>query len=89
MQRLAQAEGAWVSAYLATIGLAKGTHSSGELGHEVDASLRWLPWPALKVEAGYSLLALGDGARAILSERQLMAPTLSHLGYAQATVLVP
>jgi hypothetical protein len=86
--RLAQPGGAWRSGYLSTIGAAPG-NTKGELGHEIDAMLRWLPWTSLELEAGYSVLVLGDGARAILSESLLAPPTLSHFAYAQTTLRVP
>jgi len=86
--RLAQPGGAWRSAYLSTIGTVVG-NTKGELGNEIDAMLRWLPWASLEVEAGYSILILGDGARAILSQSQSAAPTLSHFAYTQATLRVP
>ncbi len=86
--RLAQPGGAWRSAYLSTIGTVVGS-TKGELGHEIDAMLRFLPWASLEVEAGYSILVLGDGARAILSESQSTTPSLSHFAYTQATLRVP
>jgi hypothetical protein len=86
--RLAQPGAAWRSGYLSTIGTVVG-NTKAELGHEIDAMLRWLPWVSLEVEAGYSILILGDGARAILSESLPTAPTLSHFAYAQATLRVP
>jgi hypothetical protein len=86
--RLAQPGGAWRSAYLSTIGTVVG-NTKGELGHEIDAMLRVLPWASLEVEAGYSILVLGDGARAILSQSQSTTPSLSHFAYTQATLRVP
>jgi hypothetical protein len=95
--RLAQPGGFWRTAYLTDIGRApENTHAS--LGHEIDATLRWSPWEPLALEAGYSGILLGDGARAILaanaigrlqSNGVLSTAALSHFAYAQATVTVP
>jgi hypothetical protein len=65
--RLAESEGAWRSAYLTTIGRAT-KNGDADLGHEIDASLRWSPWPPVALEGGYSLFLLGGGARAILAQ---------------------
>jgi len=86
--RLVEPAAAWRSGYLSTIGSAPG-NTKGELGHEIDAMLRWVPWVSLEVEAGYSALILGDGARAILSERLLTHPTVSHFAYLEALLKVP
>ncbi len=88
--RLAQAEGAWLNAYLTRIGQAPGnTHQ--DLGHEIDAILTWSPWLSVELTAGYSVLVLGDGARAVLTATPegKSVPGLSHLAYAQATLSVP
>jgi hypothetical protein len=82
--RLAQPAAAWLSGNLATIGRAPG-NTKAELGHEIDATLAWSPWAPVELSAGYSVLALGDGARAILG-----APaTVSHLAYAQVRIAAP
>jgi hypothetical protein len=82
---LAQAAGAWQSAYLETIGSAPGnTHT--ELGHEVDGSVQWSPWARVRLQAGYSVLVLGDGARAILATNATGAARISHYAYGEATV---
>jgi len=86
--RLAEPGGTWRSGYLETIGSAPG-NTKGGLGHEIDAMLRFTPWASLAVEGGYSLIVLGDGARAILAESQGVQPVLSHFAYAQATLRVP
>ena len=86
--RLVEPGGAWRSAYLSTIGAASG-NTKGELGHEIDTMIRWLPWASLEVGAGYSALVLGDGARAILAERLIAQPVVSHLAYAEARLNVP
>jgi hypothetical protein len=86
--RLAQPGGAWRSGYLSTIGTAPG-NTQGGLGHEIDAMLRWLPWTVLELEAGYSALILGDGARAILSKGRPSQPTAAHFAYAEARLTLP
>jgi hypothetical protein len=88
--RLAQPGGAWRTDYLVEIGSApNSTHA--DLGHEVDAVLTWSPWISVDVTAGYSLLVLGEGARAILTANVsgLVAPNLSHLAYLQGTLRAP
>lgn len=93
--RLAKAAGEWMNGYLEPVGRANG---SGDLGHELDLGLAWRPWVPLEFRAGYSLLFLGDGARAILAaegrgDRQangnVDTPTTSHFAYLQAQVNVP
>jgi hypothetical protein len=94
--RLAQADGAWRTAYLTTIGSAPGNRDA-ELGHEVDAMVRWSPWEPLLLEAGYSLFFLGDGARAILAANAIGRETaaalsverVSQFAYGQATLRLP
>jgi hypothetical protein len=86
--RLAQAGGAWRSAYLVTIGAAPG-NTQADLGHEVDAVLTWSPWEPLVLIGGYSALFLGDGARTILAAQTFSPPSVSHLAYAQATLRIP
>jgi hypothetical protein len=86
--RLVEPGGAWRSGYLSTIGSVAG-NTKGDLGHEVDTMLRWLPWASLQVEAGYSALILGDGARAILWEKLVSQPSVSHFAYVEARLEVP
>jgi hypothetical protein len=86
--RLAAPGGPWRSSYLMTLGVDPG-NTKGELGHEIDAMLRWAPWAFLGIEGGYSLLVLGDGAKAILAQNPLAQPTLSHFAYLQATLRAP
>jgi len=95
--RLAQAGGAWRTAYLQTVGAATG-NTEGELGHEVDASFAWSPWEPIELRAGYSLAVMGAGAKAILAARELGAvqssgtlsqPGLLHFGFAQASLRIP
>jgi Alginate export len=88
--RLAQAGGAWRSAYLVEIGHARN-NVHADLGHEVDASLLWSPWGPVELTAGYSVLALGEGARVLLAANPSVAapPRVSHFAYAQATLRIP
>jgi hypothetical protein len=95
--RLAQAGGAWRTAYLETVGAATG-NTDGELGHEVDASLAWSPWEPVELRAGYSLAVMGAGAKAILAARELgtvqssgtlSQPGLLHFAFAQASLRIP
>jgi hypothetical protein len=95
--RLAQPGGAWRTAYLATVGAAPG-NTDGELGHEIDATLRWSPWVPVELSAGYSAAILGSGAKAVLSAREvgtvqssgtIAQPGLVHFAYAQAAIRIP
>jgi Alginate export len=95
--RLAEPGGTWRTGYLATIGSAPG-NTSGDLGHEIDATLTWSPWVPVEIGAGYAALLLGSGARAILAANQvgslradgtLATSHLSHLGTLQLTLRMP
>jgi hypothetical protein len=94
--RLATPGGPWISGNLVTIGSAAG-NTKAELGHEVDASLRWSPWTPLELAAGYSFLVLGDGARAILAANAigtpqggvLRGPSVAHFAFAEVTLALP
>jgi hypothetical protein len=83
--RLAEAGGVWRTAYLVPIG-QDPANKQGELGHEIDTVLTWSPWVPIDLTAGYSMLVLGDGARAILGGT---SPGLSHFAYVQATFRMP
>jgi hypothetical protein len=95
--RLAEANGDWIGAYLNEIGRAP-TGNATELGHEIDFVFAYRPWPPFELALGYSLLALGDGARAILaaSHRGAQQPdgtfdpsSLAHSTYLQMKLNVP
>ena len=86
--RLAQAGGAWRTDYLVTIAPASG-NTQAELGHEIDATLRWSPWAPLELAAGYSALIVGDGAKALLTAGRENAPDVAHCAFGQATVRLP
>jgi hypothetical protein len=86
--RLAQPGGAWTTGYLDQLIGVPG-NASAALGHEIDARLAWAPWVPVELGAGYSMLVLGDGAKAVLAGSSLTAPSLSHFAYLQATLRVP
>jgi hypothetical protein len=94
--RLVKTGGEWLGSYLTVIG--GGGSASAELGHEIDASFTYRPWPALELAAGYSLFVVGDGARAALvaagrgalgADGSVTASSLAHYGYLQVAVVVP
>ena len=92
--RFAQASGGWTTGYVENITLIPNTgNTSAELGHEVDASIAWAPWTPLDLRAGYSVLALGDGAKAsvtaVAPTQGATPPSLSHFAYLQASVRIP
>jgi hypothetical protein len=84
--RLAQPGDAWRSSYVADIAQVVG-NAKAELGHEIDAMLRWAPWTPFELEGGYSVLFLGDGARAILEAQRGSAASVSHFAYLQVRVM--
>jgi hypothetical protein len=86
--RLAQAGGPWRTDYLVTVAAASA-NTQAELGHEVDVALRWAPWEPIELAAGYSLLALGGGAKALLAGEHIAAPDVAHFGFGQATIRLP
>jgi len=87
--RLAEPGGSWRTAYLVTIGSLPG-NTQADLGHELDAMLTWSPWVPVELSGGYSLLVLGDGARAILGALGTAGPPgAAHFGYLQATLRLP
>ncbi|HXX67268.1 MAG TPA: alginate export family protein [Polyangiaceae bacterium] len=83
--RLAQPGAAWESAYLLTLGQAPG-NAHASLGHEIDAGLAWSPWVPVHLQAGYSVLFLGDGAQAALRANFGAVPSVSQFAFAQARV---
>jgi hypothetical protein len=99
--RMADSGGEWLDTYLLPTGnatCAAPCTTNQELGHEVDLVLSYRPWPALNIAAGYSLLILGDGARAMMGAEQrgsansmgvLVPPDLSHYAFVQLTLNVP
>jgi hypothetical protein len=93
--RMADKTGEWLDTYLVSTG---SNASSAELGNEVDLIVSYRPWPALNIAAGYSLLVLGDGAKAMLAAEgrvspnaagTLVPPDLSHYAFVQLTLNVP
>ena len=103
---VAASTGEWLDTYLVVTGstpstlarLGPGASVSQELGNEVDLLVSYRPWPALDIAAGYSLLVLGDGAKAMMltenratlnSSGTLVPPDLSHYAFVQLTLNVP
>lgn len=98
--RLVNATGEWLNGYLFSVGRAARDNQSYDLGHEIDVFFHWRPLPQIDLRAGYSLLLLGDGAKAILQNptqargtRQpdgtFQAADFSHYGYLNATIRIP
>jgi hypothetical protein len=88
--RLVQPGAAWTTDTLLLVGQAPGNTRS-DLGHEIDASVRWSPWVSLDLRGGYSALVLGDGARAVLDAAvpHSGSRTVSHFAYLQGTLRIP
>jgi hypothetical protein len=86
--RQAKATGSWRSDYLITIA-NPAANTEAELGHEIDATVRWSPWAPLDLAAGYSAFVVGNGAKALLAEERVFAPDVAHYGFGQATVRLP
>ncbi|MDP9034846.1 MAG: alginate export family protein [Myxococcota bacterium] len=88
--RLAEPGGSWRSGYLTTVA-GPSSNTRSELGHEIDAAMTWSPWSSIELAAGYSMLVLGAGARALLAPTSATGapPSFSHFGYAQALLRVP
>ncbi|MEO7327588.1 MAG: alginate export family protein [Minicystis sp.] len=84
---LASKAGRWTTGDLVPIG-AKVDNTSAFLGHEIDYAMKITPWKPIDIDAGYSLMILGDGARAILRDVGRPA-TLQHWVYLQTTVRAP
>jgi hypothetical protein len=94
---LAQAGGAWRTAYLETVGAAPG-NTDASLAHEIDASVRWSPWVPVELIGGYSVALLEGGAKAVLAAREIGSvqaggtiaqPSVLHFAYLQAALTVP
>ena len=95
--RMAEPGGAWRTAYLDTVGAAP-KNADGELGSEIDVTLRWSPWVPVELGVGYSAAILGGGAKAVLSAREvgtvqssgtIAQPDLLHFAYASAALRLP
>ena len=86
--RMVEAGGSWRTDNLVTI--APPTASTDlELGHEIDATLRWSPWVPLELSAGYSVLVLGAAAKSVLASERVRGSDLAHMAMGQATVKLP
>jgi hypothetical protein len=86
--RLANPRGAWFAASLAPIGQDE-SEGAPFLGHEIDASIAYLPYPQLSLRAGYGVFLTGPKARAILRSAARPAPDALHAVFLQATLDVP
>jgi len=87
--RLAEPGGAWRTAYLVEIARgAPRTNTQADLGHEVDVAFTWSHWVPVELTAGYSVLMLGEGARALIASGLGSPPRASHFAYAQMTLKV-
>ena len=95
--RLADLTGDWLDGYLVSSGRVPNA-TDAELGHEIDFSLGWKPWPALELAGGYSLLVLGRGAKEIAlaqgrvtreADGSITLSPLAHFAFLQATLKIP
>jgi hypothetical protein len=96
--RLAEATGEWIGSYMNAIGRATPPAASEELGHEVDGVFAWRPWVPFELRLGYSILFMGDGAKAVMAaqargrrqdDNSISPESIAHYAYAQATLNVP
>lgn len=85
---LAEPGDRWSTANLVPVGAAPDNESR-ILGHEVDAMVEVRPWDPLGFGAGYGLMILGDGGKAILDAAGRGGGDLLHYGYLQAELKVP
>ena len=86
--RMVEAGGSWRSDNLVTIA-PPTANGDLELGHEIDATLRWSPWVPLELSAGYSVLVLGAAAKNVLATERIPAGDVAHMALCQATVRLP
>jgi hypothetical protein len=84
---LAEPTGRWTSADLAPLG--DGLDAGRTLGHEVDVTLSYARWDALRFDAGYGLFLFGDGAKAIATAAGRGAASMQHWAFLGATVTAP
>jgi hypothetical protein len=85
---LAEPNDRWTTAALLPVGAAPNNESH-ILGHEVDVVARVEPWTFASFSAGYGLMVLGDGGRAILASAGRGEPELLHYGMVQAAIHAP
>jgi hypothetical protein len=85
---LAEPSDRWTTAALLPVGAAPNNESH-ILGHEVDVVARVEPWTFASFSAGYGLMVLGDGGRAILASAGRGEPELLHYGMVQAAIHAP
>jgi hypothetical protein len=85
---LAEPNDRWTNAYLVPVG-ADPSNESIVLGHEVDVLFRVEPWSFASFSAGYGLMVLGDGGRAILAAAGRGSEEFLHYALAQAEIHAP
>ena len=83
--RLANPRGAWFAASLAPIG-QDPSGAAPFLGHEIDASVTYHPYPQLSLRAGYGIFLTGPKARAILRSAVRPGPDALSAVFLQATL---
>jgi hypothetical protein len=88
--QLADAGGPWATDNLVTVGAAPG-NAQRALGHEIDGDIEFHGWGPLELAVGYSMLVLGDGARAILAANRFggRTPPLAHFAFAHVALRLP
>ncbi len=89
--QMLEKKGDWLNGYLFSVGRAPSDNKRSDLGHEIDVFFKWRPISQVDLRAGYSLLLLGDGAKAILQRPAQAQGTadFSHYAYLNATVRIP
>ena len=85
---LVDPSGQWTSESLQPIGYASGNEER-LLGHEIDASILVEPLPPLRFEAGYAIMLLGDGAKAIYEAAERTSVDTIQLAYLRGEVRFP
>jgi hypothetical protein len=85
---LAEPADRWTTASLVPVGAAP-TNSSHALGHEVDVTLEVSPWEPLRFGAGYGLMVLEGGGRAVLEAAGRGSPDLLHYALVEAELKAP
>lgn len=78
----------WTSASLCPVGAAPDNESH-ILGYEIQAAFGVTPWEPLDFEAGYGLLVLGRGGRAVLGAAGRGERDVAQLAYLQAKLAAP
>jgi hypothetical protein len=85
---LAQASDQWIAGSLLPIG-SSTTNTAHNLGNELDLTISYAPYEALRFAAGYSAFLTGAAAKEILQKAGRGEPDIQHYGYLQMTMKVP